>query len=1470
MSDDGTDRPDVFVSYRHRTPYATWVREVLVPRLKEDGYTVVLDVEDFVAGESLPRAMERASRARVTVAIVDETYPEGGFVDFERTLASRLVAVTRDRVEWPALLQAARVVDLVGDDDPTPVVEAVHEVVRRVFVLAAEDDTEWVDAVLMPTLDSSGVSAEHSGDLPAGSVRTDEVIRRLLRSDKVVVVLSKAYFELTGADDVVQNFEMYQKTRVTLPVIRDWDIDVPPRYSPVLLIDASKPGLWDDAVAAVCKAVGVDLREPAEPGACPYPGMLPYRRDEAAVFFGRQDEIQAVVGGLRRERFVALIGPSASGKSSLALAGVAPLVARQGLDGGAPWHVEEVRVGADPVAAVAAAQQRWRRESPDRWLLVVVDQLDELYASGIADPVAAEKAIAGLLDDPAVHVVITVRADFYDRLMSGHLWPLVDAGQVPVPPLTGDRLREAIRGPARVRNVVVAGDLVEVLAAETEGQPGLLPFLQETLVTLWGQVSHRLLTLEQYQEGERAGAAGITSAIRAVADGALRRVRNEHEGGERIVRNILVSLVQFGEGRPHTRRQVRVASLVSAAPDEATFRAVFDTLVERRLVTTGTDAAGVEVADLSHEAVIHGWPALCGWVDEDRGVETERRRLLADAVDWEVKAAAGHPEVGLLQSLDLEDARRWLAAADGDGRSVDPPIRRFVDASAAADDRRRRRRVLTLAGTFAVLVLVAAVLTGLTIRARQAENRAEQASSERLALQLRSSAAELGDERLPLRALLVRAADQLDSTEGSLAEMLATVEGSRLIADRLDPPEGVGYDALWADPALGIISAGSGDGKGTVWSLDDGVPGRVRGTFDIGRTPLAMAGRAGTGLLAVGGGDGRAEQGGFPGADGAAFLVDASADVGEARLPTRRLALDGDANDSPVSALAFAGADLLVGRWDGTILVVDPGAPDAPPRRTLAVPDPVGVPEACTVPGVRDDRKVRALAVDASGRWLAAGTNNCLVVVWDLEAATVEPAQVLTGHAAKVRALAYVPGTTTLLSSGDDRSIRRWEVGAGASAGGGTVLAAAADDQRVIALCVAPDGRSVVTAGRDHRVRRWAYDGTTLALDPHAYAGHRQTIRSLACISPESFASLGADGLVVWDLDNPPRTGQPVALGAGDVAGAVAVRPGGRSDVAVATTPEVGSSGSGALVVTRPEREQDPETIDLGAVFPYAVAYSPDGRYLAVAGDREPEPGARVGVAIVYDADDLEEVSRVEGEGISTMLAVAVRDAENFAAGSDDGTVLLRVAGENAVAELDTGLRIVSAAYLGDHLLVGDVVGTLACFDPARPGRPVGRTALGREVAGLAAGTDAVAAGTTDGVVAVFPDAGDGPCDPGEWRRHDVEVASEAVTAVSLAADDELALIGTADREVELWDIARGRQIGVLPVTGEGAADAMASSAPDATTLAVAAGPAVDVYRLDRDELHAQLCNLAHRELTQDELAAYLPDEGTRRKARCG
>ena len=419
-----------------------------------------------------------------------------------------------------------------------------------------------------------------------------------------------------------------------LPLQREPGIDLPLRFRMCLVVDASRAELWGAALAQVRRAVGVECAPIGRPPPCPYrDAALRERAGGRLLRPGRRDRGRdqraappTVRGGHR--------APPRRGSRRWPLAGVAPRLRQHGLDGGEGWHVEIMRVGPEPVAELGPRHQAMAggagrppaaaRRRPARGAVRL----------GHRRPPGVRGALAALLDDHDIHVVVTVRR----LLPQPDVRPPVAARQQ-VPgrgrALTGHGLREAIRAPARARRVVVAEALVERLAAETEGQPGLLPFLQETLVTLWARST--TACSRSRPTPARATGPGRRPCSRRFAGSPRRgrRIEAGHPGAERLVRNILVSLVQFGEGRPDTRRQVPVADLAGAAPDsQAVFDPVFATLVERRLVTVDRGADGTLVADLSHEAIIRGWPTLGRWIEEDQAAEAARRRLHAEAEEW--------------------------------------------------------------------------------------------------------------------------------------------------------------------------------------------------------------------------------------------------------------------------------------------------------------------------------------------------------------------------------------------------------------------------------------------------------------------------------------------------------------------------------------------------------------------------------------------------------------------------------------------------------------------------------------------------------------------------------------------------------------------------------------------------------------------------------------------------------------------
>jgi hypothetical protein len=202
---------------------------------------------------------------------------------------------------------------------------------------------------------------------------------------------------------------------------------------------------------------------PAPP--CPYRGMVPLGEEDHARFFGRDREIQEMLERLRLHPFLAVLGASGSGKSSLIFAGLLPALRQSGLFGPGEWAVRAMRPGAAPLHALATlgGQMADPAQAADpaqvvaellatqpnaRRLLVLVDQCEELFTLGRGEATPFQHALLRLAATPGCYVVLTARADFYPDLMASPLWPQIQLQRVEVVPLDAAGLRQVIVRPA--------------------------------------------------------------------------------------------------------------------------------------------------------------------------------------------------------------------------------------------------------------------------------------------------------------------------------------------------------------------------------------------------------------------------------------------------------------------------------------------------------------------------------------------------------------------------------------------------------------------------------------------------------------------------------------------------------------------------------------------------------------------------------------------------------------------------------------------------------------------------------------------------------------------------------------------------------------------------------------------------------------------------------------------------------------
>jgi serine/threonine protein kinase/formylglycine-generating enzyme required for sulfatase activity/cell division protein FtsB len=541
------------------------------------------------------------------------------------------------------------------------------------------------------------------------------------RSD--VYSLGSLLYELCAGAPPFLSTPLYELPRVIgrrdAPPVRDAAPGIDARFANVidkcLRRDPTERFASGDELREALERLLHQGRRDSIPEGNPYRGLLSFEAEHRALFFGRSAEIGTLLERLRSDSVVVVVGESGVGKSSLCKAGVLPLVAEGALGGGRQWSDASFVPGRAPVDALAtcfagilgvteealAAKIRKRPLSLARSLrkrlgdecgiIVFVDQLEELVTlSDPADAAIAGDAIANLAAHvPGVCVLLTVRGDLLSRVLSiPGLGDELERALYFLRPLSPNKIREAIVGPARAKGVVFESDaLIEELVESTSRAEGSLPLLQFALAELW---EARANPKAPITSEALAAIGGVTGALARHANNVLASVpREQHEAA----RKILTALVTLDGTRARRTEEELIATSASA-------RVVLEALVRGRLLVA-RDAGGGTVYEVAHEALIKGWATLRQWLDEQTESRAVLHRLEVAAAEWE-RLGRAREALWSARQLAEADALRGIEIAAREGA--------FLEESRRAVRRRRLRRNVAIVSVPVVLTLLYGVV----------------------------------------------------------------------------------------------------------------------------------------------------------------------------------------------------------------------------------------------------------------------------------------------------------------------------------------------------------------------------------------------------------------------------------------------------------------------------------------------------------------------------------------------------------------------------------------------------------------------------------------------------------------------------------------------------------------------------------------------------------------------------------------
>jgi WD40 repeat protein/transcriptional regulator with XRE-family HTH domain len=1219
-------------------------------------------------------------------------------------------------------------------------------------------------------------------------------------------------------------------------------------------------------------AANVRREDAPASGLCPYKGLNYYEEADADLFVGREALIARLVervlsmtlrpaqgsassGAATKERFLAVVGASGSGKSSLIRAGLVPALRWNKTS--ADWISYVLTPTEHPLKSLALALTQENGSSAaalaremahnsrglqefvshklglkgNTLLLLVVDQFEELFAMCRSEEERAS-FIGNLLTvstdaDAPVMVLITLRADFYAHCANyPSLREALAKNQEYIGAMNDDELRRAIEEPARRGRWELEPGLVDLLLHDVGNEPGALPLLSHALLETWQRRHGRMMTLSGY-----TSSGGVRGAIAETAETVFTDQFTREQ--QSVARRIFLRLTELSDETSiaDTRRRATFNELI-LKPEEADItHAVLNALADARLITTSEDAA-----EVAHEALIREWPTLRNWLEENRDGLRLHRQLTEAAQDWQ---KLNRSEDMLFRGARLAQARDWAtthasemnelehefldtsqAWTDHDTAERESQRQRELEAAKKlAETERRSAKQLRRRAIYLVGVLIFAILAALTagifasrnstlaIQNASIAQTAQAASTQAVADYTRSEAQRLAAEA---RSLMQSAADPQLIALLSLRSINIqyTAEGDAALtgAAALPMPE-----KIFTDHGKGVYSADfSPDDKYVVTGSYDGI---VR-IFDA-QTGQEMrqfkANETERGVKAIFSPNGQTIY---------AASNDGTVWGWEGKTGEVELHLSND--DAPIDIeISPDGRRLLIGSFAGT-----PRLLDAQTGATI-----------CEFFG--HAAPVWELTFSPDSKYVATSSLDRTARLWKAE--NCELVRTFIGHADSVASVDFSPDGKYLATGSWDKTARLWDVETGQEIrqfiGHNCYL--------VRSVRFSPDGKYLLTGNCDKTARLWDVQ-TGLAL--YTFNGHTDQIWSVVFSDDGRYILTGSHDKTVWLWDLQNVYGEhPQFVGHTDSTWGVAISPDNRL---LATG---GAGRSTRLWDVQTGRELytfDPLDVN-------SVVFSPDGKYLLTgAGDSSVSlwnvQTKEMVRSFIHDPDGHASVTGVAFSPDGKYALTSGQDAHARRWDIHTGKLLtIYGLGTDNPGGPDS-LYGVAYSPDGQYVLTGGWDGVMRLHDTqsGKELRQFTENGMG-SIYGVAFSPDGrlVLSGSKDNIARV-------------WDAQTGQVIQRLaghtayLYAVAFSSDGTLVLTTSADNTARLWDSQTGKEL--RRFTGHKGPVEWAVFSPDGKTFVTASDDGTArMWSVDYLDTISHLCSHLLRDFTNAERMQY-------------
>ena len=1200
----------------------------------------------------------------------------------------------------------------------------------------------------------------------------------------------------------------------------------------------------------------------------PYKGLNAFDEGDADTFFGREIVVKELVNQFTnpQKRFLGLIGPSGSGKSSIVRAGIIPQFRRNAVEGSEKWFISTMVPSNDPFRELSEALLRVSISAPENWgdmlrtniqglhnllgmilpeedsqLLLFIDQFEEVFT--LWDDDEQREIFLGSLwyalhqKNTRLRLIITLRADFYDRpLHYQQFGELLRQNTEVVLPLNFQELGRAILEPANKVGLRIESGLANALLEDVHNQPGALPLLQYTLTELYDRRDKEAHEIH-FADYEALG--GISGALAERAQEIYFSRLNDAEQG--LAQQLFLRLISIDENGAATRRRANWHQLMQGVEQEE-LENVINAFSRHRLLTTDSDpVTRIPTIEVAHEALITAWDELKTWIEDNRHALQKRQELRIETDRW----------------LDIERDDSYLASGlrlaefenllDNQLLALRKEEREYIKASIYERDAELRETRLTnsrlrnrLYGVIGLTVIAFGLVVAALFLWQEASNQRAEAETQRDIAEENEETARKNAQTAFSREIAASAEDTLSQNDLSLllsVQAITTAETHEAFNSILQGLQQFPFIQTYLQGHEAAVRAVDYNSSGTMAVSADSDKQIIR--WDMSNNEIMgepLQGHSGIiNAISFSPDDSLIASAGD---DDTVRLWDAA--TGEELANLKK-------HNADVWGLAFSpdGQYLATSDEDGTIIVWD-----------------VDERETLYKIGNAHNGTVYTVLYNADGTVLASGGEDNLVRLWDAETGEAI-GDALAGHTNWVRALVFHAAQPHILISADQgANVIFWDTNTGEAIGQLPVV----HQEGISDMAFHPLG-VLATSGFDGVINLWNLRSNQLLA---RFIGHNSAIRSIDFL-PEDRVRLisGSDdtNVIIWEYNTLARPGEGFFLAPGiaidvfdydEEHGRIAI-VGGQSN----KLPEIQIWD----INTDPPEQQHQIPLDMMVEDPDAettqlpyvsdMALSPDGTRIAVLSSI-----ANEGVILVWDTETGNLIwSETAYQALTKSLSF-INDGSQIVTSSTNGKILVwdTETGEpvdNSLTEQSMGAitdltshpdrHIIAINYRDEGIMLWDLEAE-NWLGEALKGHSGTVNTLYIDHSG-----DTLYSGGVDEQIISW--------DIATGEQLETFAVSAEVLSISTNPDDSLMVSGYTNGGVRLWNTERGRGIGNIIQSPDGNITSLFFK--DDYTIWGSNREALVIlqWTADVDKWIEQACTIANRSLSPEEQEEYLPPE---------